>query len=57
VLDRGYALAYRESGPAGPALVKDAAQLQAEDTLRLRFARGKARARVIETEEQNGSNE
>ena len=55
VLERGYALAYTETAEGATSLVKDAAQLAAGDPLRLRFARGKARARVIETEEQRGS--
>lgn len=46
VLERGYALVYAEGGE----LVKDAAQLHAEEDLRIRFAAGRARARVTETE-------
>lgn len=58
VLERGYALAYVEKDSGGAAaLVKDAAQLGMSDTLHLRFARGRARARVIETEEQRSEDE
>jgi exodeoxyribonuclease VII large subunit len=58
VLERGYALAYVEPASGAPtALVKDAAQLGTSDTLHLRFARGRARARVIETEQQRGEDE
>ena len=58
VLERGYALAYVEEDSGGAAaLVKDASQLSTSDTLHLRFARGRARARVIETEEQRGEDE
>jgi exodeoxyribonuclease VII large subunit len=52
VLERGYALVYAETG-AGPDagnLVKDASLLHAGDDLRVRFAKGRARTRVIETE-------
>ncbi|MEO6830151.1 MAG: exodeoxyribonuclease VII large subunit, partial [Acidobacteriaceae bacterium] len=49
VLDRGYALVYLDSGPSAGRLVKDAASLRAEDALRIRFAHGRANARVIET--------
>lgn len=45
VLERGYALVYSGEN----LLVKDAAQLQAKDTVRLRFARGGATASVVET--------
>ena len=45
VLERGYALVYSEED----LLVKDGAQLHANDTVRLRFARGGAKAKVIET--------
>ncbi len=44
VLDRGYALVYDGSD----CLVKTAENLQAGDLLRLRFARGQARAKVID---------
>ncbi len=58
VLERGYALAYVEaSDGASAALVKAAAQVTPGDTLQLRFARGSARTRVIETKEQRGSSE
>jgi exodeoxyribonuclease VII large subunit len=51
VLDRGYALVYTEAdGEGGGALVKDSARVQPGENLRIRFARGRARARVIETE-------
>lgn len=46
VLERGYALVYSDAS----GLVKDAAHLHASDTLRIRFAHGRARARVVETE-------
>lgn len=46
VLERGYALAYTESG----ILIKDASHLHFGDPVRLRFARGRAHARVVETE-------
>jgi exodeoxyribonuclease VII large subunit len=46
VMERGYALVYSDNG----ALVKDAAQLHVEDSLRIRFSQGRAQARVIETE-------
>ncbi len=46
VLDRGYALVYSEAG----TLVKDVAQLNTGNDVRIRFARGRAAARVIETE-------
>ncbi len=49
VLDRGYALVYSNRN----MLVKDAAQLHPEDELRLRFARGSATARVLETNAAN----
>lgn len=45
VLERGYALVYTEKN----ALVKDAVRLHPEETLRIRFASGSAKARVIET--------
>ncbi len=49
VLDRGYALVYSGSG----TLVKNANLLHAGEDLQLRFARGRARARVIKTEKEN----
>jgi exodeoxyribonuclease VII large subunit len=49
VLDRGYALVYSNQNK----LVKDASQLHAEDTLRIRFARGSAKTRVLETTAQS----
>ncbi|HUZ04142.1 MAG TPA: exodeoxyribonuclease VII large subunit [Acidobacteriaceae bacterium] len=45
VLERGYALVYSSHN----MLVKDATRLHPEDTLRLRFARGGATARVLES--------
>jgi exodeoxyribonuclease VII large subunit len=52
VLERGYALVYTETGtgPDAGNLVKDASLLHAGDDLRIRFAKGRARTRVIETE-------
>jgi exodeoxyribonuclease VII large subunit len=55
VLDRGYALVYAVNGEstAGGHLVKNAARLHPGDDLNIRFARGRAEARVegvIETE-------
>lgn len=52
VLERGYALVYCSDGD----LVKDASQLRPEDTVRMRFARGRAAARVIEVSTDNGKN-
>lgn len=52
VLDRGYALVYAATGPSS-ALVKDSGQLQENDALEIRFARGRARARVIETKQDS----
>ncbi len=49
VLDRGYALVYTDPG----SLVKDAARLRPGDDLQLRFARGRARATVVETEKES----
>ena len=46
VLERGYTLVYDASGN----LVKEAEQLHANDPLQLRFAHGRAKARVTETE-------
>ncbi len=46
VLDRGYALVYGETN----MLVKDARQLHRDASLRLRFARGAATARVLDAE-------
>lgn len=43
VLERGYALVYDQQG----SLVKDAAPLRPEDVLRVRFAHGGVRARVL----------
>jgi len=59
-LERGYALVYRNgqidsalsTGSAGNDLVKDAGQLRPHDNLRIRFARGRALARVVETEKE-----
>jgi exodeoxyribonuclease VII large subunit len=53
VLARGYALAADASG----TVVTDAAQLAAGDLLRLRFARGRASARVLTTEPVAGEGE
>jgi exodeoxyribonuclease VII large subunit len=50
VLDRGYALVYGEKN----MLVKDARQLHPDLTLRLRFARGSATARVLDAEAADG---
>ena len=44
VLDRGYSLAFDESG----ALIRSAAQLQPGSALRTRFAEGEAKSRVTE---------
>ena len=55
VLDRGYALVYGGQNLGGQnvgnqnMLVKDASQLHPDEILHLRFARGSARARVLET--------
>jgi exodeoxyribonuclease VII large subunit len=49
VLDRGYALVYTDPG----SLVKDAERLRPGDDLQLRFARGRARATVVETEKES----
>ena len=48
VLERGYALVYSNTGH----LIKDAEILHAEDDLQIRFARGRAHARVIETKKE-----
>jgi len=53
VLARGYALAADASG----RVVTDAAQLAAGDLLRLRFARGRASARVLTAEPMPGEGE
>lgn len=45
VLERGYALVY----DSNDRLVKNSAQLHKEDRVRMRFSRGDAEARVIET--------
>lgn len=51
VLDRGYSLVYRDAETASTSLlVKDASQIATGDRLRMRFARGRAQARVVETE-------
>ena len=47
VLDRGYALVYDDGG----RLVKDAGLLHPGDDLQIRLAHGRARASVVETEE------
>lgn len=53
VLERGYALVYHhKDGADTDDLIKDAATLHAEDDLQIRFARGRAHARVIETEKE-----
>jgi exodeoxyribonuclease VII large subunit len=52
VLERGYALVYAEAGADAGGLVKDAELLRAGDGLRIRFARGRALARVVETEKE-----
>ena len=44
VLERGYSLAFDETG----ALVRSAAQLHPDSTLRTRFAKGEAKSRVTE---------
>lgn len=49
VLERGYALVYDTHG----VLVKGPEQLKAEDRLRLRFAHGEAKARVIQADEES----
>ena len=49
-LERGYAIV-RQGGPGGP-VVRDAAALQAGQTVSMVFAQGRARARVEETEEK-----
>jgi exodeoxyribonuclease VII large subunit len=46
-LARGYAIVRRADG----AVVRDAGALQAGDTVRVLFARGRARARIVDTEE------
>ena len=48
VLERGYSLASRADG----SFVRAARELQAGDTLDLRFRRGRARARVLETHDE-----
>jgi exodeoxyribonuclease VII large subunit len=53
VLDRGYALVYDNNG----GLIKAAQNLRAGDLLRLRFARGQARAAVVDAEPDNKSNQ
>ena len=54
VLERGYALVYMDGSTrtGSNQLVKDAKHLHAEDNLRIRFARGRVLARVIETEKE-----
>lgn len=49
VLDRGYALVYSETSTK---LVKSASVLQTGDGLQIRFARGRARAQVLEAEKE-----
>ena len=46
VLDRGFSLVRREDG----AIVRDAAEVSPGDAIDLRFARGSATARVLESE-------
>ena len=48
VLERGYALVYDAAGN----LVKEAEHLHANDSLQLRFAHGRAKVRVTETEKE-----
>jgi exodeoxyribonuclease VII large subunit len=48
VLERGYSLASRADG----SFVRAARELRAGDTLDLRFRRGRARARVLETHDE-----
>jgi exodeoxyribonuclease VII large subunit len=48
VLDRGYALVWRDRDGE---LVRDAGALARDERLRLRFARGEARARVVDGDE------
>ena len=52
VLDRGYALAYDGNG----SLIKTAQNLAAGDLLRLRFARGQARATILDAEPESKTN-
>jgi exodeoxyribonuclease VII large subunit len=49
-LARGYAIV-RQGGPGGP-VVREAATLRPGEPVSMTFARGRARARVEETEEQ-----
>ncbi|HEY8515188.1 MAG TPA: exodeoxyribonuclease VII large subunit [Candidatus Binatia bacterium] len=51
VLGRGFALARREGG----AVVRDATTLSVGESLDLRFARGSARAQVLETSAESGA--